>query len=270
MQTDLAGKTAIVTGGAGGTGIAISIELARRGADVVVAQRSRTNVDELRSRIEDIGTRCGYVETDLADDEDVVALVEATHERFGGPHVVVNNAVDPAKDPAESMSREYIDQTLGVNLIAPLRLAQEAYPHMIADGYGRLIYIGAIQAHSPWKGSTTYAMSKAGLEGLVRSLSVEWADTDEADLTANTVHVGAYKKGYNQDSSKPIDERYGNVPSEQDKNALTLIGRWGRTEDIANIAGFLASPKSAFITGQSIVCDGGRLISRKPAPQSHF
>ena len=126
MQADLAGKTAIVTGGAGRTSIAISTELARRGADVVVAQRSRTNVDELHSRIEDIGPRCASIETDLADDNDIVALVEATHERFRRPHVVVSNAVDPAKDPAESMSREYIDRTLGVNLVAPFRLAQEA------------------------------------------------------------------------------------------------------------------------------------------------
>jgi len=270
MHGDLAGRTAVVTGGGGGTGVAICVELARRGADVVIAQRSRNNVDELVDRIEELGSRAAYVETDLSRDEDIVALVEATHERFGGPHVVVNNAVDPGKGAAESVTREYIDRTIDVNLVAPLRLAQEAYPHMVADGYGRLVFIGAIQSHSPWKGSVTYAMAKAGLEGLVRSLSVEWADTDEADLTANTLHVGAYHKGYEDDDSRPIEDRYGNVPPEEDDDALTLVGRWGRTTDIANAAGFLASPDSAFITGQSLVCDGGRLISRKPAPQSHL
>jgi gluconate 5-dehydrogenase len=270
MQGDLAGRTAVVTGGGGGTGIAICVELARRGADIVIAQRSRSNVDELVDRIEELGAHATYVETDLSRDEDIVALVEAAHERFGGPHVLVNNAVHPGKDPAESMSRDYIDRTIDVNLVAPFRLAQEVYPHMLADGYGRVVYIGAIQSHSPWEGSATYAMAKAGLEGLVRCLSVEWADTDEADLTANTLHVGAYRKGYEDDESKPIDRRYGNVPAEEDANALTLVGRWGRTEDIANAVGFLASPDSAFITGQSLVCDGGRLISRKPAPQSHL
>jgi|GEM_PF-641764 len=270
QQRDLSGQTAIVTGGAGGTGVAICIALARRGADVVIAQRSTDGVDELVERIEEIGSRAAYVETDLARDDDIVALVEATHERFGGPNIVVNNAVDPGKDPAASMSRAYIDRTIAVNLVAPLRLAQEAYPHMCSDGFGRLVFIGAIQAHSPWKGSATYAMAKAGLEGLVRSLAVEWSDTDEADITANTLHVGAYRKGYEPNESKPLESQYGNVPPEEDADALTLVGRWGRTGDIANAVGFLASPESGFITGQAINCDGGRLISRKPAPQSHL
>lgn len=270
QQGDLSGRTAIVTGGAGGTGIAICIALACCGADIVIAQRSTDGVDELIERIEELGSQATYVETDLARDDDIVALVEATNEQFGGPNIVVNNAVDPAKEPAASISREYIDRTIAVNLVAPFRLAQQAYPHMRSDGYGRIVYIGAIQAHSPWKGSATYAMAKAGLEGLVRSLAVEWSDTDEADITANTLHVGAYRKGFEPDESKPLEAQYRNVPSEEDADALTLVGRWGQTHDIASIVAFLASPESAFITGQTINCDGGRLISRKPAPQSHL
>lgn len=269
-RSDLTGRTALVTGGAGGTGISISVELARRGADVVIAQRSDDRVDPVVDRIEELGSEAAYVEMDLAEDADIVAAVEATNERFGGPHVVVNNAVDPSKAPAESMTRAEIDRTLAVNLVAPLRLAQEAYPHMRADGYGRLVYIGAIQSHSPWVGSVTYAMAKAGLEGLVRSLALEWSDTADADITANTLHVGAYQKRTDESVSVPIEERYDQVSREEDADALTLVGRWGRTNDIANAVGFLASPDAAFITGQSINCDGGRLISRKPAPQSHL
>lgn len=267
---DLSGRTAIVTGGAGGTGVPICVALARRGADVVIAQRSTDGVDALVDRIEELGSEAAYVETDLARDEDIVALVEATNERFGGPNILVNSAVDPTKARAESMSREDIDRTIDVNLVAPLRLAQEAYPHMLEAGYGRIVNVGAIQAHSPWKGSVTYAMAKAGLEGLVRSLSVEWADTAEADITANTMHVGAYRKGYVDDESRPLEERYGDVSPEEDAEALTLKGRWGRPTDLANTVAFLASPESSFVTGQTINCDGGRLISRKPGPQSHF
>lgn len=270
VKEDLDGRTAIVTGGAGRTGIAISVALARRGADVVIAQRSTGEVGPTIERIEELGSRAVYVQTDLARDEDIVALIEATHERFGGPNIIVNNAVDPSKAAAESMSRAEIDRTLAVNLIAPLRLAQEAYPHMLEAGYGRLVYIGAIQARSPWAGSVTYAMAKAGLEGLVRSLSVEWADTDEADFTANTLHVGAYQQRTDDTASVPIEERYDQGPEAEDEDHLTLVGRWGRPTDIANAVAFLASTESAFITGQSIPCDGGRLISRKPAPQSHL
>lgn len=266
----LRSRTAIVTGGAGGTGGPICVALARRGADVVIAQRSTDGVEPVVERVEELGSEAGYVETDLANDEDIAALVEATHERFGGPNIVVNNAVDPTKARAEAMSSADIERTIAVNLIAPLRLAQEAYTHMLEDSYGRVVNVGAIQAHSPWKGSVTYAMSKAGLEGLVRSLSLEWADTAEADITANTIHVGAYQKGYVDDESRSLEERYGNVSTEEDAASLTLKGRWGRPGDIADIVTFLASPEASFITGQSINCDGGRLISRKPAPQSHF
>lgn len=270
VTDDLDGRTAIVTGGAGKTGIAISVGLAVRGADVIIAQRSEDEVGPTIDRIEDLGSRAAYVQTDLARDDDIVALIEATHERFGGPNIIVNNAVDPGKSAAESVSRREIDRTLAVNLIAPLRLAQEAYPHMLESGYGRLVYIGAIQARSPWAGSVTYAMAKSGLEGLVRSLSVEWADTGEADLTANTLHVGAYQHRSDETASVPIEERYDQVPESADEDHLTLVGRWGRPTDIANAVAFLASPQSTFITGQSIPCDGGRLISRKPAPQSHL
>lgn len=270
QEYDLDGQTAIVTGGAGGTGIAISVALARCGANIVIAQRSESEVASTIDRIEELGSQAVYVPTDLVRDDDIVDVVEATHEHFGGPTIIVNNAVDPSKSYAESISREEIDRTLAVNLIAPLRLAQEAYPHMLEAGYGRLVYIGAIQSHSPWTGSVTYAMAKAGLEGLVRSLSVEWADTNELDLTANTLHVGAYQKRVADAASVPIEERYDQVPTAEDEEALTLVGRWGRTNDIANTVAFLASPASAFITGQTITCDGGRLISRKPAPQSHF
>lgn len=269
-ENGLRDRTAIVTGGAGYTGAPISIALARRGADVVLAQRSDDRSDDVVDRIKELGSRAAFVQTDLANDDEIAALVEATAERFGGPNIVVNNAVDPSKDYAESMSREEIDRTLAVNLVAPFRVAQEAYPHMLDDGFGRVVNIGAIQAHSPYEGSVTYAMAKAGLEGLVRSLSVEWADTDEADITANTLHVGAYKREADESASVPIEEQYDQVSSERDAKAETLVGRWGRPTDIANVVAFLASPESSFITGQAINCDGGRLISRKPGSQSHF
>lgn len=270
QEHDLSGKSAIVTGGAGRTGTAISVALARQGADVVIAQRSTDGAEAVIDRIEELGSRAAHVETDLANDDDIVAVVEATNERFGGPNIIVNNAIDPTKARAESMSRATIEQTLGINLIAPLRLAQEAYPHMLEEEYGRIVNVGAIQAHSPYAGSVTYAMAKAGLEGMVRSMAVEWSDTAEADITANTLHVGAYKQETDESASVPVEKEQDQVSPETDADALTLVGRWGRTNDHANAVAFLASPESSFITGQTINSDGGRLISRKPAPQSHF
>lgn len=265
---ELDGRTAIVTGGAGGTGTAVSMELARHGANVVIAQRSRERPDRVVDRIRELGGRAVYVPTDLADDRDIVSVVEAATEEFGGVEIVVNNAVHPGKDWAKSMSRDLWEQIISVSLTGPFRLAQEAYPTMVENGYGRVVNMGAIQSYAPLAGSVAYAAAKAGLEGFSRSLAVEWSDTD-ADITANTIHVGPVPSG-DWDDDRPIEEANEDLGEGADEGALTLVGRKGRPSDIADAATFLASPRASFITGETLRVDGGRLVSRKPAGQSHM
>jgi 3-oxoacyl-[acyl-carrier protein] reductase len=279
----LDGLTAIVTGGAGGIGTEISIRLAREGANVVVAQRSRAPSENVVERIRDVGGRAAYVETDLADDDALGALVEATVERFGGAEILVNNATHTGKARAEEMDRGLWEDILAVTLTAPFRLAQECYPHMEAAGFGRVLTVGAIQAHSPCGGSMGYAAAKAGQEGLVRALAVEWGDGD-ADITANVVHSGPVRstRAHDPDRADPearaawesgeltLEEANAAIPPEEDHDAETLVGRYGRPPDLAAPVAFLASPEAGFMTGQVLYAAGGRLISRKPASQSHF
>lgn len=258
-------RTAIVTGGAGTVGIGLSVRLAREGANVVIAQRSSAAPEQVIERIEGFGGTAMFVRTDLTVRDDLVNLVEETLDSFGGVHVLVNNAVNPLKQPAASMSWEAWDEVLEANLTAPFRLAQLVYPHIQEAGYGRVINVGAIQGRSPLPGSVAYAASKTGLEGITRSLASEWGDEQGVDFTANLVMVGPIYEDtdWRDHSDVPIDEVYERVPEEYDEGAATLVGRWGRSSDVAPLIAFLASPEGSFVTAAIIPCDGGRLVSRK-------
>jgi NAD(P)-dependent dehydrogenase (short-subunit alcohol dehydrogenase family) len=262
----LDGRTAIVTGGAGNIGAGITLDLVRHGASVVVAQRSRERPERLVERIDELGGTARFVPTDLAVDDDIVSLVDATEAEFGGVDIVVNNATHPGKAHAESISRELWEEVLAVTLTGPFRLAQEAYPSMRENGYGRIINVGAIQAEMPMIGSVAYVAAKAGMEGLTRSLAVEWGDED-ADITANTIRVGPVPHG-EWEANVPIEETNDRREPGIDDDSWTLIGRLGRPSDIAGLATFLASPRSSFITGETIRADGGRLLSRKGTKES--
>jgi len=261
----LDGYTAIVTGGAGTIGTATSIRYAREGANVVVAQRSEDTARRVVDRIDDLGGDAIFVPTDLNSEDDVRSLVEETVSTFGGVNVVVNNAANLTYDWAESMSRETFEDVVETNLTGPFRLAQKAYEHMREDGYGRVINIGAIQSRSPLPGAVAYASSKAGIDGLTRSLASEWSGTEDADITANTVMIGPIYQEADWDDHPdlPIEEANEQVPPEVDAKAATLVGRWGRASEAAALLAFLASPESSFITAAVIPCDGGRLVSRK-------
>ena len=261
----LEGYTAIVTGGAGTIGASTSIRFAREGANVVIAQRSKGPAQRVVDRIEAVGGDAIFVPTDLNDEAEVEALIDETVETFGGVNVVVNNAANLTYDWADSMSRKTFEDVITTNLTGPFRLAQHAYEHMRADGYGRVINIGAIQSRSPLPGAVAYASSKAGIDGLTRSLASEWSGTEGADITANTVMIGPIYQDSDWDDHPdlPIEEANDQVPAEVDMKAATLIGRWGRSREAAALLAFLASSESSFITAAVIPCDGGRRVSRK-------
>lgn len=267
-QTPLTGRTAIVTGGGGSIGAAIAVRLARQGANVVIAQRSAASAQAVVDRIDTLGGTGVFVPTDVSDESDVAALVDATVDRFGGVDIVVNNAAHPGKAAADEMSRDQWEAIVATTLTGPFRLAHHAVSHMRDRGYGRIINIGAIQAHSPLPGAAAYAAAKAGLEGLTRSLAMEWSGDG---ITINTVHVGAiYSADWVPDDEAepprevPVEKRYEAVPEDLDQAAATLVDRLGTPSDVAALVGFLASPDAGFLTGQVLYCDGGRLSSRQP------
>lgn len=248
----LAGRTALVTGGSSGIGRAIARALAGAGAHVLVAARREGPMAETVAGIEadggtgaalaaDLSTRAGA--RDLAER----ALAHRAPDGRAGVDVLVCSAGVNLRPPLEELGEDTWDATMAVNLEAPFLLGQLLAPPMARRGYGRLIHISSQQAHRPFAASGAYGVSKAALEGLARSQAEAWSGRG---VTANVLVPGFVPT--------PLNTRLSSDPATVAALAArTLVGRNGRPEDFAGPAVWLASPASAYVTGQSIAVDGG-------------
>ncbi|MFB6156172.1 MAG: SDR family NAD(P)-dependent oxidoreductase [Haloferacaceae archaeon] len=246
----LAGETAVVTGAARGIGRAIAERLAADGASVVVAdvdaERGRATADGIR----DGGGKAAFVETDVTDPEAVAAMLEATEERFEGLDVLVNNAGGSLDDDnLTRVSLEAWRRVLDLNLTGTFLCTREAVPRMAASGGGRLVHASSINALSGI-GLTAYSAAKNGIVGLSRVVATQYG---RHGVRSNVLCPGTVIT--EASSPKLTEEGHGDVREEWlDQYPL---GRFGRPEDVAEAALFLASGRSRFVTGTELVVDGG-------------
>ncbi|MGC5167975.1 SDR family NAD(P)-dependent oxidoreductase [Luteimicrobium sp. DT211] len=236
-------RTALVTGGSSGIGRAIAVALAAAGAHVVVAARTRATIDATVAAIRVGGGSADGVVADLATRPGAHALADSV----GDVDVLVSSAGINLRPPMAELDDATWDATMAVNLDAPFVLGQRLAPGMAQRGFGRLIHISSQQAHRAFAASGAYGVSKAGLEGLARSQAEAWS---AHGVTANVLVPGFVLT--------PLNERLGSDPAAvKALAARTLVGRNGLPEDFAGPAVFLASPASAYVTGQAIAVDGG-------------
>jgi NAD(P)-dependent dehydrogenase (short-subunit alcohol dehydrogenase family) len=240
----LAGRTALVTGSTRGIGRAIAGALAAAGARVVVSSRDSAAVSDTAA---EIGGGAVGIAADLATEEGPSTLVAAALGACGRLHVLVNNAGVPmAADSLELSSSEW-RRTLEVDLSAVFFCSQEAGRHMLARGSGSIVNIASVQAFTPLARRVAYATAKAGVVGMTKSLAAEWAPE---------VRVNAVAPGYV--ATPMIEElvRGGHV----DREAVarrTPMRRMARPEEIASAVVFLASDAASYITGETLMVDGG-------------
>lgn len=248
-QGPLAGKVAIVTGASGGIGRAIALALARNGADVGLLARRQEALEQTASLVAPTGRRTAVATADVTDEEQVVAAVAGVAAELGDPTVVVNNAGGARfLAPLGDMRISGWGKTVDLNLKAPLVCGRAALPGMIRQGGGAIVNIGSIVGEAAQHGMAHYGTAKAGLAMLNRTMSREWGPHG---VRSNLVIPGLVDSGAHEHYAD--DTNMGRLYS-----AEIPLGRWGTPEEIAAPVVFLASDAASFITGASLVADGGQ------------
>ncbi|MFD9896402.1 SDR family NAD(P)-dependent oxidoreductase [Amycolatopsis sp. NPDC059027] len=244
MNTPLAGKVALVTGGGRGIGAAIAIRLATDGADVAITyERSRDRAEKVIAEIEGLGRRGVAIQADSADAAAVTGAVDRAAAELGRLDILVNNAGVFPTGTVDELSVETIDHTLAVHVRAVLVAAGAAVRHM--DRGGRIVSIGSDLAdRAPWPGLSLYSASKSALAGLTRGLA---RDLGSRGITANVVHPGSTNTDMN-----PADGPHSTSQLEH-----IALGHYADASDIAATVAHLAGPGGRYITGTTITVDGG-------------
>jgi len=247
----LAGKKALVTGSDQGIGQAIAVEFAKEGADVVINYRSnRAGAEETRDSIEKVGRRAPVVQADVGKIPDTRKLVADSIAALGSLDVLVNNAGIEKRAPFLEVSEADYQAVLDVNLTGPFFLAQ-AFARHLRDTQrpGKIINISSVHEELPFPHFTPYCIAKGGLKMMMRNLAIELAS---CGITVNNIAPGAIKTPINRkllEDPKALAALEKNIP----------LGRMGEPPDVAHLAVFLASADADYITGATIVVDGGLL-----------
>jgi len=246
----LAGRVALVTGGARGIGRAICVELAQAGARVVVDYASRAEeAAKTVGLIETDGGEAFAHQADVADAAAVDELVALTVERYGRLDIVVNNAaVTDVHRAWTEVSEAAWDRSLDVNLKGCFLTFRAAHPHLVKGGVGRVINISSVTFLTGQGGLIDYVSSKGGMIGFTRTLA---RDVGRDDITVNAITPGAI---LTEAEIEMFPDQEG-IAKQMD--GLQAVKRRGLPEDIAHGVVFLASDEASFITGQTLNIDGG-------------
>ncbi len=247
---NIAGRTALVTGGARGIGAAIAVALAEAGADVALVDV--LSCDETVLRIEALGRRARTIQRDLGtlDTAGAIRVIAEVHEAFGGLNILVNNAGIIHREPAIEHVEWAWERTLRVNLSSAFYLSQAFAKPLVEEGKGgKIVNVCSMLSFQGGKLVPSYTAAKSGLAGLTRALANEWAP--------HGINVNAIAPGYLS------TEVTAGIRSDPDRSAAILsripAGRWGEPEDVAGAVVFLASDAAAYIHGVILPVDGGWL-----------
>jgi NAD(P)-dependent dehydrogenase (short-subunit alcohol dehydrogenase family) len=247
----LAGKVAVVVGGTAGIGRAISLSLAGAGADVVASGRRQAIVDAVAAELELKGRATLRVVSDVCNRNSLEELLQQTLQKFGKADILVNCAAKIARAPTLSFPEEEWEQILDTNLTGTLRACQIFGKHMLERKYGRIINIASLNSFVSLSEVAAYAASKAAVVSLTRSLAVEWS---RHGVLVNAIAPGVFRTEFNQ---KLLE----GTPRGHELLMRTPMGRFGQANEVAGAAVYLASDAASFVSGETLVIDGGFLAS---------
>ncbi len=240
------GKIAVVTGASRGIGRGIALELAKRGASIVVNYNASADAaNEVVAQVEGMGGKALAVKADVSQEADADALIKTAVDAYGRIDILVNNAGTTRDNVIMLMKAEDFDTVVQTNLRSTWLVSKAAVRSMMRKRYGRIVNITSISGIMGNAGQTNYSASKAGIIGLTKALAREVASRG---ITVNAVAPGFVltdlTSGLPEELTKKLNE---NIP----------LGRWGTIEDVAQATAFLASDEAAYITGHILSVDGG-------------
>jgi 3-oxoacyl-[acyl-carrier protein] reductase len=245
-MSQLTDRAAIVTGASRGIGRAIALELAARGASVIVNYNSTpAGADEVVKAITEAGGHATAVQADVSNEEQVDELFKKTVELYGKVDIVVNNAGVTRDNLIIRMKQEDFDTVIDTNLKSAWLMCKAAIGAMMRKRYGRIINISSVSGVVGQAGQTNYSASKAGLIGLTKALAREYANRG---ITVNAVAPGFVLTDLTKDLPEDLVKQL---------NSVIPLGRWGTPEEIARATAFFASDDASYITGQVLNVDGG-------------
>ena len=244
---DLSGQVAIVTGTSRGLGQYFARALAKAGADLVLTSRKRESLREMEAEVKSLGRRSVSLELDVRNYDSIQRMAEEAQKAFGQLHVLVNNAGCNVRKPAVDVTWDDWNLVLDTNLRGSFFVAQAIGREMIERGYGRIINIGSVTSVFGFAGLGPYCASRGGIRQLTMSLADDWG---KHGVTVNCLAPGWFKTAQNQvlyDDAEWVAYLTDRIP----------VKRPGMPNDLDGAVVFLASEASRYITGQTLLVDGG-------------
>lgn len=252
---DLTGEVALVTGTSRGLGQHFARALARAGADLILTSRNPETLAPFEAEIRSLGRRAVSLALDVRDEQSIRAMASQAEAAFGQVHILVNNAGCNVRKPALDVTWDDWNLVLDTNLRGSFFVAQAIARGMIARGYGRIINIGSVTSVFGYAGLAPYGASRGGIRQLTMSLADDWSPHG---VTVNCLAPGWFKTEQNRvlyEDRQWVDYLIERIP----------VHRPGQPHDLDGAVVFLASEASRYVTGQTLLVDGGISIGRTRA-----
>jgi NAD(P)-dependent dehydrogenase (short-subunit alcohol dehydrogenase family) len=246
-ENNLNGKVAVITGASKGLGKAMALALSASGASIALVSRDLEQLNGVKQAVESGGGKAQVFQADVSDEEQVRRLERDVMGTFDGIDILINNAGINLRKPLVEFTLEEWRRVIDTNLTSVFLMCRSFVPHMKGRGYGRIINLTSTMSHVSLPGRSAYSASKTALLGLTRALALELA---AEGITVNGISPGPFATELNTAliQNPELNQQFlSKIPA----------GRWGRVEEVGQLALYLCSEAAGFITGTDILIDGG-------------